>query len=221
MKNLALIVGVELTERPSLASEIRAEFDRSQDWLVSQAWYRLGSDLTPKFVLINHILSFIHNLHDYKYVIVCDDDISLPTGFLDTYLGIVDALSFGLAQPARTPASVIHHSIVKQVDGLTARETRFVEIGPLFSMHREVVSMLTPFDTSISPMGWGYEFVWARKLDAAGEKMGIVDCAPVDHTMRPPVSGYSGAGDQMVEYLRANPHMPPQEAYATLAEYPL
>ena len=210
-----LVVGVELVDRQSYAQELTRQFYDSSVWEVDQVWFPLGQPRVPKFVLLNHILQQQH-LDRYDYILVCDDDIQLPENFLDRYLAIVEGCDFALAQPARTHRSDIHHPIVAHVPGLVARQTRFVEIGPLFSMRQDVVPLLLPFDES-SPMGWGYEFVWPLQIEP--RRMGIVDATPVSHTMRPAVSEYSGAGDQMIAYLLARPHLSREDAYTTVQEY--
>lgn len=215
MSNHVLIVGVELTDRPSLARSITYEFSQSQLWEVSQLWAREQQPYTPKFVRLNQVLKEVP-LDEYEYVIVCDDDIALPTRFLDRYLRIVSMCRFVLAQPARTPESEIHHPIVRQMNGRLARETRFVEIGPLFSMHKSILPLMLPFD-EMSPMGWGYDYAWPVVLESF--RMGIVDATPVLHAFRPALSGYSGASEQMAGYLQTHSHLSPEEAYTTRMEY--
>src|SRR5678815_2044673 len=190
---------------------------RSLEWRVTCRWHRLGLPRVPKFVLINQLLEAARPLDRFKYIIVVDDDIALPHRFLDDYLRVVEILRFSLAQPARTHNSVIHHPIVERRDDCIARQTRFVEIGPVFSMRTDAVKLLTPFDVSLSPMGWGFDYAWPVQLGDL--RMGIVDVTPVEHVMRPAISGYSGAGDQMVAYLSVTPHLSLEEAYHVLTEY--
>lgn len=211
-----LVLGVKLMDRLSFAQEIESELRRSCEWQVTQVWYRLKQPYVPKFTLINQMLASVP-LGGFRHVLIVDDDIRLPFGFLDNYLRIVEICHFALVQPARTHGSEMHHLIVEQVDGVVARETRFVEIGPLFSMRQDALALLTPFDVALSPMGWGFDYAWPVQIGAL--KMGIVDATPVDHTARPAVTGYSGAGEQMHEYLLTHPHLPGEEAYRTLTEY--
>jgi hypothetical protein len=126
--------------------------------------------LAPKFRLINRLLSQ-ERLGDYEYLIVIDDDIQLPENFLHLFLDAQAALDFRLAQPARTPKSYIDHPIVAQQAGTFARQTRWVEVGPLVSIHRSIFDLVLPFDER-SPMGWGYENVWAYELWTRRLKMG-------------------------------------------------
>jgi len=214
-----LVVGVELVDQPSLSRQINEELASSKDWKVSQMWMSQQKPYIPKFTAVNQLLTGLSSLDDFKYILVCDDDVKLPPNFLDTYLAIVDCHNFALAQPARTHTSHIHHHIVEQVEGLEARQTQFVEIGPVFSIRRDVVPELLPFD-EISPMGWGYEFVWAWRLIGLYRAMGIVDATPVEHALRPPCQ-YNGAHEQMAELLARNPHISREDAYTVIREYAL
>jgi hypothetical protein len=172
-----------------------------------------------KFLLLNQLLAET-DIDRYEFIVVCDDDIVLPSGFIDRYLELVTRYEFGLAQPARTHESFIDHPFVEQLDGLAARWTRFVEIGPLFSVHRRAVALLLPFDES-SPMGWGYDFFWPSLIADAGLKMGIVDATPVAHSFRKPVSYYEHgtSSRDMERFLRQRSHLSPDEAFFIVESY--
>ncbi|MGQ0732810.1 MAG: hypothetical protein ACT4QD_04040 [Acidobacteriota bacterium] len=224
-----LVAGVFLTERENTASHVVAELARSADWQVDQQWVAAGihpvprdlspvtaktvESVVPKFVLLNNLFSTLR-LGDYAFILVCDDDILLPPGFLDKYLQCVREYDLALCQPARTHDSYIDHSFVEQLDGLVARRTWFVEIGPLFSIRSDAFSALLPFDES-SPMGWGYDLVWPRVIESIGLKMGIVDATPVAHSVRRPVAHYDHrtADQQMQQYLQRHSHLSPGDAF--------
>jgi hypothetical protein len=146
--------------------------------------------------------------------------VSLPCGFLDAYLERVVHHGFALAQPARTRESFVDHRFVTQRAG-GARQTRFVEIGPLFSLSQAAAACLLPFD-EISPMGWGYDWVWPLVLEAAGLTLGIIDAVPVGHTIRRPVAEYDGAlvRQQQAAYLATHPHLVRTEAFTVVRSYP-
>jgi hypothetical protein len=138
----------------------------------------------------------------------------MPSGFLDSYLRLVREHDFALCQPARTHDSYIDHAFVEQLDGLTARRTRFVEIGPLFSIRRDAMPVLLPFDEQ-SPMGWGYDFMWPPALESAGLTLGIVDRVPVAHSVRKPVAqyDYQTVDRQMKQYLEGRRHLSQNESF--------
>jgi hypothetical protein len=200
-----LVLGVYLADRPNNAVDIVETIGETRSVRVEQRWVALcggppsGSvarvtvnrvtSLTPKGTIINAQVEAV-DLDRYEYVVLCDDDVVLPHGFLDTFLGIQDRLQYRIAQPARTPNSHIDLPIVEQHPGLLARQTLFVEQGPVVSFHRSVFDLVFPFDLT-SPMGWGLENVWSLRASERGLKMGIIDAVPVDHSMRMPVANYS------------------------------
>ena len=230
-----LVVGVYLADRENTAEATVAELHRSSEWKVEQRWASLGvgpsthtleqvtvcrvASMTPKFVLLNRILANT-DLSLFAFVIVCDDDVELPAGFLDDYLRLIGTYDFALGQPARTHASYIEHWFVEQRAGLTARQTRFVEIGPLFSIRQDAFSVLLPFDES-SPMGWGYDLVWPRVMEQAGLKLGIIDATAVGHSLRKPTAAYDYKIplQEMDHYLKTRSHLSRDEAFTTLESY--
>ncbi|MDH4264505.1 MAG: DUF707 domain-containing protein [Deltaproteobacteria bacterium] len=233
--NMALVSGIYLSDQENNIEHIVDQFNMSSKWNVRQKWAAIGNlppsqavkkvtDLNiengqPKFVLINKMLGE-EVLHNYDFVIICDDDITLPSNFLDTYLDLVLKNDFALAQPARTHNSFIDWHFVEQLEGLKARRTYFVEIGPLLSMRRDIFSALLPFDES-SSMGWGYDFVWPHVIEKMGLRMGIVDATPVEHSMRRPVRNYNyeDARKGMEHYLSRNLHLSKSEAFRILESY--
>ena len=230
-----LVTGIYMVDVPSCIESVAGEMARAPGYDVDQRWIALGrrdmppalraitkdrcADPTPKFALLNRLLSRL-DPGGYDYVIVCDDDIELPAGFLPAYLGLIARYDFALAQPARTHDSYTDHPFVEQLAGITARCTRFVEIGPLFSMTRDAARLLVPFDER-SPMGWGYDFAWPCILGNAGHRMGIVDGTPVRHVLRKPVAhyAYDVAHSAMQSYLAEQPHLSPAEAFFIVSSY--
>ena len=230
-----LIAGIYLADKENFAVDISREFSGSKDWAVGQQWVSLGKNppkremasLTvqrletpaPKFLLLNWLLKTV-SLYDFEYIIISDDDIVLPPDFLDSYLAQVSRHNFAIAQPARTHDSFIDHLFVEQLDGIDARWTRFVEIGPLFSLHRSAFDYILPFDEA-SPMGWGNDFVWPVLAEKHGLKMGIVDAVPVAHSLRKPVAYYdhASAAKTMNDYLSRRPHLPKKDAFFILESY--
>lgn len=230
-----LVGGIYLADKENLAPQIVRELGESNDWKVEQRWISLGKSQpnagmapftvqaidtpSPKFLLLNQLLKSA-DLFDFEYVIISDDDIVLPAGFVDSYLARVSRHKFALAQPARTHDSYIDHRFVEQLDGIDARWTRFVEIGPLFSLHRSAFEYFLPFDEA-SPMGWGNDFVWPVVAEKNGLRMGIVDAVPVAHSFRKPVAYYShkSAAKAMKERLANRLHLSKEDAFFILESY--
>jgi glycosyltransferase involved in cell wall biosynthesis len=231
----ALIAGIYLADNENLAPQISREFGSSRKWGVEQRWVSLGKSLpntdmaaltvqkveipAPKFLLLNQLLKTV-DLSDFEYLVISDDDILLPAGFLDSYLAFVSLHRFALAQPARTHDSYIDHRFVERLDGIDARRTRFVEIGPLFSLHRSAFKYFLPFDEA-SPMGWGNDFVWPVVAEKNSLRMGIVDAVPIAHSLRKPVAhyNYKAAAKAMNNYLAGKPHLSKEEAFFILESY--
>jgi len=235
VSNSVLVSGIYLSEQKNNIEHIVDEFSKSSQWNVIQKWALIGKESAPppvkkvtvlhlenglpKFVLLNKLLAG-EILDDYDFIIISDDDISLRSGFLDTYLDLVLKYDFALAQPARTHSSYIDHPFVEQLPGLRARKTRFVEIGPLFSVRRDIFSVILPFDQS-SGMGWGYDFVWPCLIEKILLRMGIIDATPVEHSLRKPVRNYNyeDARRAMENFLSMNPHLTKGEAFRILESY--
>ncbi|WP_139559594.1 hypothetical protein [Methylotetracoccus oryzae] len=234
-KDRVLVVGVYLLDHENRAEDITRELSSAHNWDVEQSWAALGkgkvperlSAITalvsqasiPKFTLLNRLLAE-RPLQDYQFILVVDDDIGLPPNFLDNYLNIVSRCDFALAQPARTRDSFIDHPFVSQMPGIDARETLFVEIGPLFSIRRPAFSCLLPFDDE-SGMGWGYDFVWPVLLQQRALRLGIVDKFPIAHDLRKPVTHYrhSDSDRQMQDFLSQREHLAPGDAFTIIRTY--
>jgi len=231
-----LVTGIYLLGQRNNITHIIEQFSATKNWDVIQKWIAVGNGDTPreavgrvtvmnlreglpKFVLLNKLLSN-EKVDEYDFIIISDDDISLPSRFLDTYLDLVVTHDFALCQPARTLNSFIDHPFVAQLEGIKARRTRFVEIGPLVSLRRDIFPILMPFDES-AHMGWGYDFVWPYLVEKSGRRIGIVDATPVEHSMRPPVKNYNydEADKSMQDYLSQNPHLSKREAFRILESY--
>lgn len=231
-----LALGIYLTAQKNNIDNIVQSLNCCSDGMsVTQRWIGIGDgdvpeDVrkvtveslqrgAPKFILLNRMLKG-ENLDLYDFVIICDDDISFPDRFVENYLALVSRYELALAQPARTHNSFIDHPIVEQFDGLTARRTRFVEIGPVFSVRKDIYHLIFPFDES-SYMGWGYDFVWPCLIEKMGLRMGIIDATPVEHSMRAPVNNYNydDADRSQSEYMSKHPHLSKYEAFRILESY--
>jgi hypothetical protein len=229
-----LVAGVYLLDKPSYINDITCEFERSQGVQVEQRWVALGQGEIPaglrpitvlhssmsegKFVLVNKVLQ--KDYDGFDYIVICDDDIVLHAGFLPSFLRLVERHGFALSQPARSHDSFIDHHFVEQLDGLSARQTRFVEIGPIFCVRRDAFGLLLPFDES-AKMGWGLDFTWPLLIENAHLTAGIVDATIVKHSLRPPVSHYSydETAQAMRAYLAGRPHLSKSEAFQIIEAY--
>jgi len=230
-KPAVLVLGVYLANQPNNIIDVVEVVSRSNVYNVTQQWIALcgpapqkvaavtcqeNVNQTAKYVLMNSLLADLQ-FDRYEYILTLDADIVLPEGFIDEFLHIQTKLKFAIAQPARTTNSFVDHAIAIQQRGVLARQSRFVEIGPVVSFHRSVFSIVFPFDTT-SSMGWGYENVWSYQVAQGGMKMGIIDNVPVDHSMRVHVANYnwSEADRQRTAYLEKHEHLSLDECFSVL-----
>ncbi len=230
-----LVVGIYLANKKNLVRHIVQELHQSKKYRITQRWTAIGGpppaphvarvtvdlvgERVPKSILINRLLKNIR-LDAYDFVLLLDDDIQLPERFVDQFLALQTRHDFTLAQPARTPNSCIDHAIVRQVPGVMARRTRFVEVGPVVSMRRDIAKLLLPLDER-SPMGWGLDFVWPVIVERHHLRMGIIDDVPIEHSVRPAVAHYAHeeASAAMENYLAQVPHFSPEEAFQVIEVY--
>ena len=230
-----LVLGIYLADRPNTAGHLVSAFSSSRQLDVVQRWVALAgapadaavdavtverrTDCEPKFTVLNRLL-LQHGWQGFDYIVFCDDDIVVPRGFLDAFLSYQVRCDFALAQPERTRTSYADRKFVRAMRGVNARRTRFVEIGPLFSVRADLAALILPFDET-SPMGWGYDFVWPVVAEGAGLRLGVVDATAVDHSLRGQATAYSSAAAShaMVAYLQRHRHLTKQEAFTVLETY--
>jgi hypothetical protein len=231
-KKSVLVLGIYLADRDNAIEHIVEELSKSSNYLIDQKWIALFGkapspevlsvtqkvlyNRMPKYVLLNYLLATT-GWRLYDFVIFVDDDIGLPEKFIDEFLEIQTHCNFSVAQPARTHNSFISHDLTEQVDGVVARQTRFVEIGPVVSMNQEISRELLPFD-EVTSMGWGFDFVWPKVVEEKNMSMGIIDKKPVEHSMRDGGIYYdnASANKSMELYLSKNNHLKPEEAFVVI-----
>jgi hypothetical protein len=169
-----------------------------------------------KFENLNAVLAD-RDLGLRDWLIVVDDDVLLPKRFLDRFIAICEALDFALAQPAQTRRSHAAWNITRRRGGSVARETRYVEIGPVTAFRADAAAELFPFP----PLryGWGLDVHWAAVAGEQGWKLGIVDSLPVRHDRAPVAAGYSheAAVAEARDFLRERPYIPADTAQQTVA----
>lgn len=235
--NKLLVMGVYLSDKPNLALPVSQSLHSSAQWQIDCRWARIGdtkpepalqeltrlviSQPTAKTKILNRLLEDVA-IEDYEYIMILDDDIALPAGFIDCYLDIVRRRGYALSQPARTHNSYIDHYFVAQLFGIESRKTNFVEIGPLCTLHRSAYPVLLPLNEE-PPMGWGLDFVWPVQCHSRGLSLGIVDACPVDHSFRKPVSyyNYEQAKAGMQAFFAKHAHLTYEECFHILESFPL
>lgn len=171
-----------------------------------------------KFENLNVVLAE-RDIRDYDWLIAVDDDVLLPRWFLDRFIAICEALEFAIAQPAQTRRSHAGWRVTRRRGGLVARQTHFVETGPVTAFRADAAAELVPFPEL--RYGWGLDVHWAALAKDRGWRQGVVDALPVRHDAVPVASGYSheGAVAEAREFLRDRPYVPASEAQRTVAAH--
>jgi hypothetical protein len=154
---------------------------------------------------------------DADWLVVADDDVELPPRFLDRFIAVCEELSLDLAQPAQTLASHAAWRVLRRRPFALARETRFVEIGPVTAFRRAVAQELLPFP----PLryGWGLDLHWAALADERGWRRGVVDALAVRHEALPVGGTYSSdaAIEEAQRFLAERPYLPSSAVQEVLA----
>jgi len=210
-----LVLGVARPEHAAATARLRRELERSRH----DVDVRLapGSTGAGKWENLNAALR-AHPPAGVDWLVLLDDDIALPRGFLDLFLLAAERAGLRLAQPAHAFASHAAWPVTRRRPGLMARRTRFVEIGPVTALHSDAFPALLPFPEL--RMGWGLDAHWSAAAARAGLALGIVDVTPVRHP-HPVASAYPRAAAlaEAEAFLAGRPYVTRAEAQETLATY--
>ena len=159
-----------------------------------------------------------HPPRGFQWLVIIDDDVELPHDFLDVFLSLAERHGFRLAQPAHAVASHAAWEVTRRRPGLTARRTRFVEIGPVTAVRADAFDALLPFPDL--QMGWGLDAYWSALAEQRGWKLGVVDAVPIRHT-RPVAASYprDAAMAEADRFLAGRPYVTREQAAEVLEEY--
>jgi GT2 family glycosyltransferase len=210
-----LVLGVELPERAALVSAARAELERSRHDV--EVHFAPAED-RAKFENVNRLLER-HEVADRDWLIVVDDDMELPRGFLDNLLFLAERFSLDLAQPAHRRYSHAAWAVTRRRIRSAVRETAFVEIGPVTAFARSTFDVLLPFPAL--RMGWGLDAHWAALAREHSWRCGVLDAVPVRHSAAPAARSYARA-EAIAEaraFLAEHPYLPAAELQRTLATH--
>jgi hypothetical protein len=140
-----------------------------------------------KLANVNAVTASLPAIDGADWVMLLDDDVVLPTGFLDRLVALAERFGLDLVQPALTWTSHTAFPVVRRRAALL-RQTRFVEIGPAVMLSRRAFAELHPFPEG--GMGWGVDLHWAAVAARLGWRLGVADAVPVRHDLRPTAAGY-------------------------------
>lgn len=210
-----LVVGVEREDRTGLMARALAELRRSRHEVEVRTGPAGGRG---KWENLDALIAN-GGLGDADWLLAIDDDVALPRGFLDRFLFMAERFDLALAQPAHRCRSHAAWSVTRRRGGSVARETGFVEIGPVTAFRADAARTLVPFPPLRT--GWGLDAVWAAIARDRGWRMGVIDATPVSHALGKVAGGYDHAAAvaESRELLSEHPHVTPAEANRTLVRH--
>jgi len=159
-----------------------------------------------------------HPPRGFQWLLIIDDDVELPRDFLDVFILLAERHGLRIAQPAHAFASHAAWEVTRRRPGLTARRTRFVEIGPVTAIRADAFDALLPFPDL--QMGWGLDAHWGALAAQRNWKLGIIDAVPIRHT-RPVAASYprDAAMAEADRFLSDKPYVTRAQAAEVLEEY--
>ncbi len=214
-KRRVLVLSVVRPEHAKAAAEIGHELGASHH----DALLRIvaPAEGAGKWANLNAALT-AHPPRGYEWLLIVDDDVELPRDFLDVLISLAEHHGFRLAQPAHAFASHAAWEVTRRRPGLTARRTRFVEIGPVTAIRADAFDILLPFPDL--QMGWGLDAHWAAVAEERRWKVGVIDAVPIRHT-RPVAASYprDAAMAEADRFLAGEPYLTREQAAEVLEEY--
>ena len=210
-----LALAVERTDVPNVLPAARAELERSHHRVQFAAAPVAGRG---KFENLNALLTD-HPAAGNDWLLLLDDDVRLPAGFLDVLVFLAERFELALAQPAHRWRSHAAWAVTRRRPGSVGRETRFVEIGPVTLLRADTFDDLLPFPSL--RFGWGLDAHWSAVAARRGWRMGVIDAVAADHGLRRIAASYDRT-DALVEarrFLAERPYTPAAEAQRTIATH--
>lgn len=113
------------------------------------------------------------------HVLIFDDDVRFIGRGATRFPAIALAAGFDLSQPSHTPFSPSTFPVNQTRLLSIARETGFVEVGPVVLMSPAAWSRAIPFPDDMG-MGWGLDVEWTM-FRSIGLRLGVVDATPIRH----------------------------------------
>ncbi len=207
-----LVLGVDRPENRARSAAIRAELESSRHEV---ELHTAAPGVAGKFENLNGLLGE-YPAAGHDWLLVIDDDVELPGGFLDRLLFLSERFSLTLAQPAHRLDSHGAWEVTRRRPWSVVRETAFVEIGPVTAFSSRAFDVLLPFPDL--RMGWGLDLHWAAVARELGWRCGVVDAVAIGHRVAPAGAGYprEEAIEEARSFLGARPYLKAREAERTL-----
>ena len=214
-----LAIGVVRPEHAERARRIRGELLRSRHEV---ELHTCPPGELGKFENLNRLLAERAggpSIHERDWLLVVDDDVELPRGFLDRLLFLSERFSLQLSQPAHRLSSHAAWQVTRRAPGSLVRETGFVEIGPVTALASATFQTLLPFPDL--RMGWGLDAHWAALAREHNWRCGVIDAVAIAHRVAPAADAYSrdAAIAEARDYLADRPYLRAAELQRTLTTH--
>ncbi|MFZ0384996.1 MAG: glycosyltransferase [Solirubrobacteraceae bacterium] len=210
-----LVLGVERDDVPNVLAGARDEL------LASHHEVRFESTVVAgrgKFENLDLLLERVP-IGGFDWLLVIDDDVALPRGFLDAFVFLAERFDLAMAQPAHRWRSHAAWNVTRRRPLSLVRETAFVEVGPLCALRRQTFETLLPFPPL--QFGWGLDAHWSALARSRGWRQGVIDATPIQHGLRRIASSYDpvDAVDEGRKFLADRPYTPAGQANRTLVTH--
>ena len=210
-----LALGIEREGVPNVLASAQRELLRSRHQVQFE---RTTAGDRGKFENLNALLAQ-HPAQGHDWLLVIDDDVELPAGFLDRFLFLAERFGLRLAQPAHRHRSHAAWAVTRRRALTVVRETAFVEIGPVIAFQAATFDVLLPFPPL--RFGWGLDAHWSAIARQQSWPIGVIDATPVRHGQRRIASSYAreDAIAEGREFLAARPYVTADEARRALVAH--
>ncbi len=210
-----LALAIEREGEPGLLAGARAELERSRHLA---RFARTPAGNTGKWENVDALLQE-HPADGYDWLLVVDDDVGLPHGFLDAFVFLAERFGLRIAQPAHRARSHAAWRVTRRRPGTVARQTAFVESGPLVGFHASTFETLLPFPRLRA--GWGLDTHWSAIARERAWPIGVVDAIPVRHGVRRIAAAYDrvAAIEEARGFLAGRSYLSAAEAQRTLVSH--
>ena len=171
-----LVLGVQSPRRPESLNIIFGIMKNSRHDIVFDS---KEVDGIGKLANIN-ILVARHNIRNFDWILMVDDDVELPSDFIDSFIALSEYADFKISSPAHRYYSYWSHDVTHRQHGSLIRQTNFVEVGPITAFHQDTYESIFPLPDL--KYGWGLDFVWPVIAKRNRWKIGIIDGVALRHT---------------------------------------